>query len=276
MRKLIPITVAGVVASLASAQTIAVSAAFAANASSLSPSFAPWAANALQALATGTNTAGSLGAPSYYENVAGQAFDSRTNVVTDFQSFRGVAPGPFADEYGTRMHFPVKITAAAVFTLADVTYDMNSNDAGNAFDFDGDLSGLAFGVRRRGVFYGANGVLGGGDDVVYDSSNPGSDATPINELEYVGIGNALEALSTSAGATNQSRINGVASAFGAYTLSTTYAIRGRGASATTSVRFSPPVPEPATLAGLGLGALGLFRRRRARRRSSFRPATRNV
>ncbi len=245
------------------AQTISVQAAFAPNAFG-SAQFDTWAANALTALQSGVNMAGTPGTSSYYENVTGLTFDSSENIVTNFQSWRGDAPGLYAPEFGTRMHFPVSIVSPTnTFSLSQVTFDMNSTN-GNDLDFDGDLAGTTFGTRRLGVFYGGDGVLGGGDDVVYNTANPGSDTTLVNELYYVGIGNAFEALST-AGMTDQEVIDDVANEVGGYSLSTAYSVAGTNTGAFTSVNFTQPVPEPATMAALGLGALALIRRRRASR-----------
>lgn len=263
MNKLAFAALAGLTLSaISGAQTITVTAAFAPNFSSLSPSVNGWAANTTSALMAGVNTFGAAG-PTRYDNITGLTFPTNVNMVTEFNSWMGEAPGMFPGEFGTRLHFPVKIVADAEFTLSDVTVSSFSTDPGNAFADSFDLSFATFGMTRRGVFYGGDGVLGGGDDVVYDASNPGTNLTLVNELIYVGYGSALDAYDADPGATNQDKINNQAIPFGAYDFSTTFGVRGTGASATTQVSFTQPVPEPATMAALGLGALALLRRRRA-------------
>lgn len=248
-------------AAVSGAQTITVSAAFAPNASGPSPSYAPWVNNAVSALIGGTSTFGAAG-PSRYDNVAGLTFPVSANTVTDFTSFMGSAPGLYAGETGSRLHFPVKIIADVEFTLRDVTVSSFSTDAANSFATSFDLTGTQFGANRRGVFYGADGVLGGGDDVIYNTAGASDDTVLLNELIYVSYGSANQALTGDPGATNQQKIDNQAALLGDYNFSTTYGVRNTGASATTQVNFTQAVPEPATLAVLGIGAAAMLRRRR--------------
>lgn len=250
------------ISAASSAQTIAVSAAFAPNAYG-SSNWDTWRTNTLSALVSGQNQSGTTGTSAYYSNIAGSSFDVRDNIVTNFDSWRGYAPGTYSPEYGTRIHFPVKMVSATAFSLSQVNFEMSSTDAGNGLGYMGDLSGTNFGSgSRRGVNYGADGLLGGGDDTIYDISNPGTDTTLINELEYVGIGNAFEALTSDLGATNQDKINGVVASIDPYTVQTQYTITGQGGGAFATVNFAQAVPEPASFAALGLGALGFLRRQR--------------
>src|SRR5207302_3566 len=106
-------------------------------------------------------------------------------------------------------------------------------------------------------------IKGNGNDIVYNSGQ--SAANLIDELIYVGVGNSIEALSSDPGATDQDKIDGVMATSGlglGYDLTTTYSIQGSQGSGTA--HFTP-VPEPASMAALGLGAIGLIRRRRASR-----------
>lgn len=102
---------------------------------------------------------------------------------------------------------------------------------------------------------------GGFFSVRVDSRSEGSDARITITLDEVGTNQSVSFLRTGGfGATSRymSLVN---------TSGTTPATIGEGASAFDNLRISSvaPVPEPATLAALGLGALALVRRRKAAR-----------
>ena len=268
-------------ASGAFAQTITVSAAFAPNIFGSSASFNAFSANVISALGTGANTAGDPTQPSYYQNVAGGTFDPHFNIATDFNSFKGsvaAANGNFASETGTRATFPVSVVSPTAFVLNDFYGQFVSNDrsgAGGTSELNQPdrvyFTGSTFANFLVGLSYGPDGMKGTADDVTYNASNPGNDMTLINELRYDGDGTAFAVLTDAGadsqmiprfpGATNQQKIDNEVARIGGYTLSEVYGFRN-GPSASATLRFQP-VPEPATMAALGLGALGLLRRRKA-------------
>jgi hypothetical protein len=86
----------------------------------------------------------------------------------------------------------------------------------------------------------------------------GSATQLVNELIYVGVGNAYEALTTSPGTTDQDKINNAISGIPDQTVTTTYTIGNVSGSA--SVNIASPeelaaVPEPSTLIPACFGAL---------------------
>lgn len=244
-----------------------------------SPSFPGWVANT-QCFLQGSCTAGDRDAdPAAFESLT--TFEPGDAMVTSYHSWRGQAdPGTvfgsaFASELGNRMHFPVIITSdsgADTFTLADVGFEIDSPDGGSsgfggsgALGYSGDLSGTTLnGSSRVGVFWGGDGAPGGGDDVVYTGGE--SDATLLNVLYYVGVGNALWPMVPDDGATEQEALDSVAASFysdGISSITGSYSVRT--ASGSAAVRLAS-VPEPGTLGIFGLGLLGLCAATRLRRR----------
>jgi hypothetical protein len=234
-----------------------------------SPSFAPYSVNAVNALQAGSITNGDPTKPTYYSTVSN--ITTRDIVVTGFPSWHGQAnPGSvygadFANELGNRLHFGVQIISSDIaFSLNDVQFSMNSTDAGNAFQYSGDLSGLTYEARRVGINYGKDGKKGGGDDVVYMNGEDGSSL--INELDYVGIGNAFEPDPSYMGS-DQDKINQTVAyldSLGSFDITTTYSLFEIEGSATVHVAPAA-VPEPGALAmlgGLGTSGLGFVLRRR--------------
>ena len=160
-----------------------------------SPSWAGYMANAQTGLQNGLSTVGDRNTdPTGYQVVSSIA--ANQPLVTSYPSWDGVAnpTGAFSSEEGNRLHFGVVIESSTAFSLNEITFSLNSNDSGNTFNYDDNLAGTDFSNGKRvGIYYGADGAKGGvgvNADVTYNASNPGSDATPINELYYVGAGNA--------------------------------------------------------------------------------------
>jgi hypothetical protein len=239
-----------------------------------SPSFDAWQANAINSLRNGLGNIGDPTTdPTAYVQLNG-TYNPGDAMVTSFPAWQGTADptGAFASELGNRIHAGVVIVSETPFDLQSVSFKFNSTD--NALLYEGDLSGTSFGARRVGISYGGDGALGGGDDVVYDLGNPGTDSTLINELYYVGVGNAYWP-----GGADPSPSNPLLGRQGALDdtaqyirdnligISNQYCVTddaGQSSCNTASLRLAP-VPEPATaltLAG-SLLFLGLRRRRKA-------------
>lgn len=261
---------AALLAGLAGAQTISVFGAIAPNAFG-SPSFDGFSSNVITALQTGANMAGDPTQPTYYQNVQGQTLFAGNNIATGFKSYKGsvaAASGAFANELGNRATFPVKVVSANSFVLNDFYGQFFSTDKDGANGLSDPqrfyFTGSSFGANLRGLSYGADGIKGTGDDIMYNAGNVGSDMTAINELLFRGDGVAFEVQDTASfpGNTQQEKINNEIARIGGYSLSEEYGFRN-GPSARGTINFSAqPVPEPASMAALGLGALALLKRRK--------------
>jgi hypothetical protein len=172
----------------------------------LSPSFAGYAANTLLGLSRGMrNTGGSIQVtPTAFNTIGIGPISNKSGKVvvsvydtyaTKDVSWRGVTPphGAFANERGTHHRAAVAITSQATFTLADVIASATFADApGQVFSIPlGGPNGVfaSFNnIRLSGIWWGPDGRPGTGDDIVYGVNNPGTDATPINQLLFVGFG----------------------------------------------------------------------------------------
>src|SRR3989304_1560158 len=74
------------------------------------------------------------------------------------------------------------------FKLEDLTFAIHSSDTTDSLVFVGDFIGYNYnGTTRYGINWGDDRAKGGGDDVVYNSGNG---TTLVDELVYVGVGNA--------------------------------------------------------------------------------------
>ncbi len=256
-------------AGFAGAQTFKISAGFAPNFYG-SPSYSGWASNFIQALQTGANSAGDQSLPTGYQNVVGGTFDARLNVATGFPSWKGQAnpTGAFASELGNRFTFGANIVSTAqTFTLAQLSDGSESSipDKSQGFDYAlQSYAGATFSATRIGTFYGADGIKGTADDVVYNASNPGTDATLINEISLISFGVANDTSGAPASATDQQKIDYAGREYGNYSSNGIYRLDLGGTAGTVQrggVKLQA-VPEPASMAALGLGALGLLKRRR--------------
>jgi hypothetical protein len=236
-----------------------------------SPSWGGYAANALNSLQNNLGNIGSRATdPTAYE-IAGPIVQPSDFLVTSFNSWQGVAgplAAPFAGEDGNRMHFGLHAYGATQFDLADVTFSISSSDLANSLAYVGDLSGLNFnGINRIGVSWGLDGIRGTGDDIIYTAGNVGNDQTLVNELFYVGVGNAFwpggdDPNPADPAGGKQAAIDASTAYIlenAPFAITGSYSILGNTGSATVTA-----VPEPSTLAllGLGLSGLALIRKRK--------------
>lgn len=218
-----------------------------------SPSWNGYLTNSLNSLENGLGNIGDRNIdPTAYE-VAGAIVDPGEFMVSSFNSWRGdAAPtGAFANELGNRMHFGLHAIGDGTmqFRLEDLGYEIASNDVGNTLGFVGNFAGASFSSTRFGVDWGADRMKGGGDDIYYNSGNG---TTFVDEIVYVGVGNAFAPADSAA----------LAAAIGNYSsgfsITGEYTILGYAGSDLVST-----VPTPGALSLLGLGGLAATRRRRA-------------
>jgi hypothetical protein len=235
-----------------------------------SPSFAPAAANAVDALYNGQTSGGAAGTPSFFQ--AQSNVQASETIVTDFASWKGqLNPGvtvgaAFANEYGERMTFGLSIvgTGGTMFSISQLSFNAVSNDANN-------ILGFSFGTGQYdysdgnyvGVLYGADGQLGGGDDTFVTG---GANTQLVNAIFARGSGNSLENDPTDPVATpaeQQASLQAATYFAGQPSEFTgTYRIGDFSGSGT----FDIAVPEPASwaLMILGFGGVGAALRRRQR------------
>lgn len=240
-----------------------------------SPSYGAAAANAVDALYQGQTTGGVAGLPTYFE-VRSDVTAAET-VVTGFNSWRGKADpgtvyGPaFASESGNRMTFGVSIVGdGELFSISQMGFEAHSNDAGDALGFGfgpGEYDYVA--GNYIGVLYGADGVLGGGDDTFVTG---GPNTQLVNAIFGRGSGNSFPAYCPGCSiADQQAQIDGVAAYMQQANLTkftgTYYLTDGRdGRSASGSAAFNiSAVPEPGVwtllIGGFALTGSALRRRR---------------
>lgn len=156
-----------------------------------SPSWSGYAVNALNSLENGLGDIGDRStAPTAYEVLTGSATPGDM-MVTSFHSWRGMAnpSGAFASELGNRLHGGLHVYGDGTtrFALEDLNFHLHTSD-GDFLHFAGDFVGYSYnGTTRYGIDWGADRAKGGGDDVVYTSGNG---TTLVDELVYVGVGNA--------------------------------------------------------------------------------------
>jgi len=114
------------------------------------------------------------------------------------------------------------------------SFSASSSDPGNALGFAFVAGDYDYTPDRVGVDFGGNGVLGGGDDTFYTS---GPSSQLVDAIYSRGSGNAFESLSTDPGATDQDRLDIVASSVGSFTFTGMYSLELRVAA---PVSISPP------------------------------------
>jgi len=177
-------------------------------------SFDGYNINAQNALENGLNNVGDpTTQPTAYRSAnaigVGQfEVATRELITSTFPSWRGQAAptGPFANEQGNRLHFGLHLLGDGTrFSLAQLEFQPNSDDANNTFDASPTVFTAAslYDEFRRGIDY-VNGIKGDGDDMVY--TNDESADLPIDELILTGNGVALFA-DAQPGATDQEKLD---------------------------------------------------------------------
>ena len=257
MKRLFLTAIAGAV-SLLSAPIVTVIPTIGPNPSSAN--FAAWAANAITGLQT-SSSVGSL-AQQYNPLANGASVNAGQFISTEslgFQSWQGIAPGPFAGEQGNTMYFSVIVQESnpALNTISLSQLTGSETYLGTAFfpppvDFLlDDYSNTRVGLQWNGTSY--------------TTINFGSGLQPVNTLYYVGLGFSWQALAGSG--TNQDVLNQNIAAIEALVDRTTSVCYSIGTAATgcgnVNVEGST-IPEPGTwaLIGAGLAGVGILRRRR--------------
>jgi hypothetical protein len=233
-----------------------------------SPSWPGYLTNALNSLENGLGTTGNPTLDPTAYAVLGTTVQPGQMMVTSFNSWLGVAnPGsPFQNEFGNRLHFGLHAYSTdQKFVLNDLTFAIQSSDA-NVLGYTGDFVGYNYSSTRIGIDY-VDGIKGNGNDIVYTSGNG---LTPVNEIDYVGVGNAYwpggddPNPANPAGGAQAAMDAAVAYIDSNYPLSVTgtYWIGEATGSATVTT-----TPEPCTLAIWsllgGIGAIVGYRRRKA-------------
>jgi hypothetical protein len=240
----------------AKAVTITVETWLAANAAG-SPSFAAAEANAVQGMMNGGVATGS--GPS--------AFTPITNVtpaqaiVTQFRSWMGVVDpasafgAAYANESGNRMTFAVSAIGdpSHEFSISQMSFAGRSSDPSGLLNFDVPFGGYNYSAGYVGVRFGADGKLGGGDDIFITS---GPNTQLVDALFGRGSGNSLAAVCH--GCTlgeQQAAIDAVAADPGfPFSFTGTYTVVEDSASGTFNIAG---VPEPSTWTMMVLGFAGL-------------------
>lgn len=228
------------------------------------PSFDGYAANAVTALENDLTSYGDANSPTYYQ-AAPHALWPYQNIVTGFTSWNGQAnpTGAFANEYGNRLHFGLHVYSldhSFVFSLADLRFEMKSTDGANKFGWvDGFSATDEYSAKRVGIWYDENGTPN------YITSGPADQ--PVNELVYVGAGDAPDVYPWDQGATNQDKINAELNSFYKglpWDVSMTYSIVQDETAIATGSATVTFVPEPLTMLGVfgAVAGIGAYIRRR--------------
>ena len=230
--------------------------------------------NAINALTPGYNTGTPSAAPPAAYSTTTNPVNASSGIDTPFSSWMGTAPGvgAFAAETGNSIYFGLSVTAIAGFTfqLADVSYAVagnagaigNVNGAGN---LQADFGLNTFNSVLVGVTsFGADGVAGGGDDTFLTTGT--TIGIDLVGLYYTGVASGIDitadypnyAADVLNGLTNQQILTNAINFFNT---------AGPGGGPVQISGSYSVVPEPASMAVLGLGMVGLlgytYRRHRA-------------
>lgn len=240
-----------------------------------SPNWGTYQANAMTALDLGLSSYGAPGTPGYYQTTTNVRADQA--IVTGFPSWMGqVDPGTvfgsqYANEYGNRMHFGVRIDGnGQQISIDQLSFSASSSDAG-------DLLGFGYGAGSYGYSSAYEGVLAGADGVLWTADDVFITGGPSNQLVdgIIGRGSGNSDAAYCSGCTlaqQQAALDTEARYFTSPTTFVgTYSLGADSGSGTFNIS---PVPEPRTwvmmlLGVFGLGALLRRRRPAARPRLAF-------
>jgi hypothetical protein len=178
------------------------------------------------------------------------------NAVTTFNSWQGIVnpPSPFNNELGNRIHFGLHAVGVdgTTFTLDSLTFSLTSSDPSNSLAYSGNFTGTSYnGTTRVGVIYNPDGSK------TFLTSDNGT--TPVNEIDYIGVGNAWwpggddPNPGNPAGGPQLAMDNYYNNSGFPITISCTYSLDGYSGSASVVA-----VPEPGTLALLAVAGLGML------------------
>jgi len=218
-----------------------------------SPSFSGAEANAVQGMMNGGVATGS--GPTAFTPQSNVT--SAQGVVTNFNSWMGVAgpTGAYSAELGNRMTFAVSAISdpANMFSISQMSFNATSTDPSNALAFSNAAGVYNYGSGYVGVLYGANGVLGGGDDTFITS---GPNTQLVDAIFGRGSGNSFAALCSACTVSEQqAAIDAVAAYPGSpFQFTGTYTIGADSGSGTFNIAA---VPESSTWAMMLLGFAGL-------------------
>ena len=167
-----------------------------------SPGWTGYVTNALTGIKAGGATVGDRGtSPDGYEAVTSMLRPAEM-IYTDYPSWQGSADPStryasfdpvFQAENGNRIHFGLHIVTedGETFALDQLDWSLNSDDDEHYFDQAGTFAGQNYSPTRIGINYGADMMEGGGDDIVYDNGEAGTNE--IHEFIYVGVGDGFNA-----------------------------------------------------------------------------------
>jgi PEP-CTERM motif len=235
-----------------------------------SPSWNSWVGNAFYAAENGLTSYGAAGPTQF--SVTTTPLPVSYNMVTGFNSWEGQADpaAPYNNEYGTRGSFVAiingngtqismdgfgaNLASTPVNSLGALGFDAPNNSISpNDWNYDSLDIGIIFN----------NGLnISGGFSIV----NSGPSSQLVNEIISVGAGDAYASYlgddASNPSATDQQTLDyDIAQVPNGYNFTGTFYYDAASSSAT--LNFSP-VPEPTTLAlaGLGLGTLFIYRRKK--------------
>ncbi len=111
-------------------------------------------------------------------------------IVSGFVSWSGVAGHGikgFEKERGSRVHFSLQILGnGQKIRLADLAFDLQSSDALNAMNEQGNFKASTYSIYRQGIDYGPDGKRNTADDKIFKDNEPS--ILPVDEIRYLGVG----------------------------------------------------------------------------------------
>lgn len=225
-----------------------------------SGSFAGWATNVINGLRGLQTPPVGAGAQQYSPLSNGVTLGNGEFIATEvlnFQSWQGVAPGPFVNQRGTTLYFSLIIRESQQGVDSFSLDEVLANET-----YLGQLYGTApVGGNYRGTAVGVQ-----GDGTILNNNEAGT--TLVNALYYVGVGFSWQAVAGTG--SNQDVLNQNIAAIRAVKDRTTEVCYSIGDGPSSCANVSVPgedtvIPEPGTYAllGLGLAGVAMLRKRKA-------------